>query len=149
MTRLVTWEPGLSGLGPSVVALGVFDGVHLGHQALIDAMCDIARREQLVAAVVTFDPDPAFVLEGPSATRLQTTMEKLRLLEGRGVDLALVVPFTAETASWEPLRFVDDVLLASLAPRFVVVGPEFRFGSRAAGDADVLRDAGQLFVAGG
>jgi riboflavin kinase/FMN adenylyltransferase len=143
MSTVTTWDPGLDGLGPSVVALGVFDGVHRGHQALIDATCTIAAREGLPAAVVTFDPDPALVLEGPSGTRLLTADEKLRLIRERGVDLVVVVPFTPQLAQWEPERFVDEVLVEALEPRVVVVGPEFRFGARAAGDVQALRAAGE------
>ncbi len=138
MSRFVTWRPGLSGLGPAVVALGVFDGVHLGHQALVRRMCELSEAAGAVAAVVTFDPDPASVLEGPSATRLLEPGEKLEALRALGTDLVLVVPFTRELAAWSPERFVEDVLVTALAPIAVVVGPDFRFGARGAGRADTL-----------
>ncbi len=143
MTRFVTWEEGLSGLGPAAVALGVFDGVHLGHQALIRRTTEIARERGVAAAVVTFDPDPATVLEGASAIRLLEPQEKLDEIGALGVDLVLVVPFTLSLATWSAERFVDDVIVPALAPVVVVVGPDFHFGAGGRGHADTLATAGE------
>ena len=140
MSRVVTWRPGLGGLGPAVVALGVFDGVHRGHVSLIDLTVARARERGLPAAVLTFDPDPAHVVSDVAGTRLLEPAEKIALIEGLGVDIVVVVPFDRELAGWSPECFVGDVLASSLSPALVVVGPEFRFGARAAGDADTLRD---------
>lgn len=143
MTRVVTWDPAVVDLGPAVVALGVFDGVHLGHRSLIESTCEIARADGLVSAVVTFDPDPASVIAGQTGSRLVDPAEKIDLIAALGIDLVLVVPFTEAVAALEPERFLAEVLVTALAPRTVVVGPEFRFGAGAGGDVAVLELAGR------
>ena len=142
MTRLVTWRAGLADLGPAVVAIGVFDGVHRGHQALISRAVADAGGRGLSAAVVTFEPDPACVVGPVCAARLLDPDDKVALIGRLGADIVAVVPFDADLAAWGPERFVDDVLVAALAPRLVVVGPDFRFGEHGSGDASTLREIG-------
>ena len=139
MSRVVEWHPGPSGLGPAVVALGVFDGVHRGHVSLICLTVRRAREAGLPAAVVTFDPDPAHVVGHAPGTRLLDPDEKTALIADLGVDTVVVVPFDETLAAWPPQRFVDEILVATLQPVLVVVGPEFRFGAGARGDAETLR----------
>jgi riboflavin kinase/FMN adenylyltransferase len=142
-TRTVIWTPGLTGLGPSVVALGAFDGVHLGHRALIRRTCDQAQAAGLPGAVMTFDPDPAAIIRGPSATRLLEPPERMRRIVELGADIVLVVPFTEQLALWAPDRFIDELLVPALQPVTVVVGPDYRFGAHAAGTAATLCRAGE------
>jgi riboflavin kinase/FMN adenylyltransferase len=132
-------------LARTVVTVGNFDGVHLGHQHVI-------RRARVVAAelgglpvvVVTFDPHPIAVLRPEHAPPTLTTIDaRTALLETAGADDVLVLPFTREVASWSPERFVLDVLVGALHAQAVVVGANFRFGAKAAGDVGTLRELGR------
>jgi riboflavin kinase / FMN adenylyltransferase len=126
-------------LGRCVAALGVFDGVHLGHQALVGDAVSLARSKDALAVVVTFDRDPDQVVSPATAsTQLLELSDKLDLLAGTGPDVVLVMPFTEELARTAPLSFLDEVLLESMTPVAVVVGYDFRFGHRAEGDVDTL-----------
>jgi len=139
MTRTITWREGMEGLGAAVAALGVFDGVHVGHQALVRDAVALARSKDALAVVVTFDRDPDQVVTPASASpQLLDLDDKLELLAGLGADVVLVMPFTADLAATAPLVFLDEVLLGSMMPLAVVVGYDFRFGHRAEGDVDVL-----------
>ncbi|TXH44969.1 MAG: bifunctional riboflavin kinase/FAD synthetase [Actinobacteria bacterium] len=128
--------------GEPAVAIGVFDGVHRGHRVLLRrARADArARGERCVA--LTFDPNPAEVVQPQPPTRLSTLAQRLDLLEWIGVDVALVLPFDAEVAAMEPEDFIDQILVGALGTRLVVVGENFRFGSRARGDVAMLRQLG-------
>jgi riboflavin kinase / FMN adenylyltransferase len=122
------------------VALGTFDGVHLGHRRVIGSARDWAREHGARAAVVTFDPHPLQVLSPDEAPRLlATTAGKLDRIEETGVEEAIVIPFTRELSRLEPEDFCHDVLAERLHARRVSVGENFRFGHGASGDADFLR----------
>jgi riboflavin kinase/FMN adenylyltransferase len=125
------------------VTIGNFDGVHLGHQALVGRVVERARRSDGTAAVLTFDPHPARVLAPERAPAALTTPEqKLELLAGLGVDVVAVLPFTPAVAALAPEEFVRAVLAGSLGARQVVVGEGFRFGRRQSGDAAGLARLG-------
>ena len=125
------------------IAIGNFDGVHLGHQALLDAAVRAAGDLGGDAVAFTFDPHPTAVLAPESAPPLICSVERrLELIAGRGITACVVEPFTAELARLSPERFVDDVLLGALGARHVIVGFDFTYGHRAAGDAASLRRAG-------
>jgi riboflavin kinase/FMN adenylyltransferase len=129
---------------PSVVALGVFDGVHLGHRVILEAAVARARTGAVTAVACTFDPHPAELLQPDRAPLPITTLdERLALLAASGVALTVVVPFTATLALMEPESFVTDVLAARLGAREVVVGFNHRFGRGARGDARLLGEVGQ------
>ncbi|MGH3383993.1 MAG: bifunctional riboflavin kinase/FAD synthetase [Nocardioidaceae bacterium] len=142
-------------LGPTVVTIGNFDGVHLGHAHVVAEARAAAQRggAQRVGAqrdgglpvvAVTFDPHPIAVLRPEHAPTIITTIEdRARLLADAGVDDVLVVPFDRETAGWSPQRFVDDILVGSLHASVVVVGDNFRFGAKAAGDVRTLVELGR------
>ena len=134
-------------LGRTVVTVGNFDGVHLGHQHVISRARELAAglgTEHLVA--VTFDPHPIAVLRPEHAPPTLTTVEsRNELLSAAGVDDVLVLPFTREIADWSPERFVEEILVDALHANAVVVGVNFRFGSKAAGDVTVLRELGERF----
>jgi riboflavin kinase/FMN adenylyltransferase len=132
------------GLGRTVVTIGNFDGVHRGHQLVLSRAREVAHElGGLPVVAVTFDPHPMAVLRPEHAPQTLTTVEtRAALLEAAGVDDVLVVPFSREIAAWSPERFVLDILVATLHARAVVVGANFRFGTKASGDVSTLRDLG-------
>ncbi len=143
MTRVVTFEPGMVPLGAAVCAIGVFDGVHLGHQALIADTVERARDTGATAAVVTFDRDPELVVSPDGAPpQLLVLADKLRYIRECGPDVVLVVPFDAQMAALPPERFLSEVLLAAFLPIAAVVGRDFRFGRFASGTVDTLERYG-------
>jgi len=131
-------------LGRTVVTVGNFDGVHRGHQHVVRRAREVARDlGGLPVVAVTFDPHPIAVLRPEHAPPTLTTLEtRATLLAEAGVDDVLVVPFTREVASWSPERFVVEVLVDALHASAVVVGANFRFGAKAAGDVALLTDLG-------
>ncbi len=129
---------------PHAVTIGAYDGVHLGHRAVIDATRLVAGRLESKLAVVTFDPHPAQVLRPENAPLLLVDLEqKLELLEAAGVDTTVVVPFDAECASETPAEFSRRVLVNACQATAVVVGHDFHFGKGRAGNVDVLRRIGK------
>src|SRR5690606_32075699 len=111
------------------VAIGNFDGVHIGHRRLIERARVAAADLGGEAVVLTFDPPPARVLAPHLAPRLiTTTRRKLELIEEAGADVCVVEPFTRELAALSPDRFARDVLVGALGARHVVVGYDFTFG---------------------
>jgi riboflavin kinase/FMN adenylyltransferase len=124
---------------PSAVALGVFDGVHLGHRAILGTAVTRARAAGLEALACTFDPHPMEVLHPDRAPRPITPLdERLDLIGQTGVHVVVVLAFTRELAAVEPEAFVKDVLLGRLRAREIVVGYNHRFGRGARGDARLL-----------
>jgi riboflavin kinase/FMN adenylyltransferase len=122
--------------GERAVAIGSFDGVHLGHQRVLET----ARAAGPVATVVTFWPHPRLVL-GNRVELLCTLERRLELLAEQNVDEVLVVEFTPELAGLEPEEFADS-LLRQIGARTIAVGEDFRFGRRASGDPDLLAGLG-------
>lgn len=127
----------------TVVTIGAFDGVHLGHRRLIERVRTTAREIGALSAVVTFDRHPASVVRPGSAPRLLTDLDqKLALLGGAGADLALVLHFDAERAAEPAEDFVAEVLVGCLNARAVVVGHDFHFGRDRQGDVALLQRMG-------
>jgi riboflavin kinase/FMN adenylyltransferase len=134
----------------SVVTVGTFDGVHLGHRHLLDGLVSRARETAARSVVTTFDPHPMTVVRPDAAPlRLATLEHRLELLAGCGVDAVLVLPFTRELSQWEPAEFVRRVLVDALHAGEVRVGENFRYGHRAAGDVTSLREQGAALGADG
>ena len=131
-------------LGRTVVTIGNFDGVHRGHRTVIERARAAARDLDVHHVVaVTFDPHPMAVLRPEHAPSTLTSIEtRCELLAEAGVDDCLVLPFDREIALWSPEQFIDRILVAALHARAVVVGANFRFGNRAAGDVTTLRELG-------
>jgi riboflavin kinase/FMN adenylyltransferase len=128
---------------PAVVALGVFDGVHLGHRAMLATAVDHAERAGLPAVGCTFDPHPVEVLHpGRAPLPIATPEERLALITAAGVQTVLVLRFTETLARMEAEAFVKDVLLGRLRAREVVVGFNHTFGRGARGDARLLQALG-------
>ena len=133
-----------AGFGPSVVAIGKFDGVHSGHRALLDrARVDAATGDARVVAV-TFDRNPLAILRPELCPEdLIGLHQKVQLLAETGIDAALVLRFDAELANLTAPEFVQRVLVGALGVRTVMVGADFRFGRGAAGNPEVLRELGR------
>jgi len=120
---------------PRRVAVGTFDGVHVGHRGVI------AGND----TVLTFDPHPSAVVAPGSTPKLLTTLErKAELVEGLGVDELVVIPFDREFSARSAQSFVDDVLVGALGAVHVSVGENFRFGHKAQGDAELLASDGRF-----
>lgn len=127
----------------ATVTIGVFDGVHRGHQALIAHAVEQARAAGRRAVVVTFDPNPLEQLRPEQApTRLTSITRRCELIRACGVDDVEVLGFTAELAAMSAQDFTAQILQQGLDVREVVIGEGFRFGHRAQGSADTLRTAG-------
>jgi len=132
--------------GRSVVTVGVFDGVHRGHQQLIGRAVERGCERGLPAVVVTFDPHPAeLVRPGSHPARLTSLRRRAELVAELGVEAFCVLPFTAELARTEPAEFAHEVLVERLHAAEVVVGRNFTFGHRAAGDVALLAQLGERF----
>lgn len=130
-------------LPPTSVTIGAFDGVHLGHRILLGRVVADAAHGRM-PVVVTFDPHPMAVVRPDTAPLLLTTLaHRLELIESVGVAGALVVPFTRELAAESAEGFATRVLAGTLGARRVVVGRNFRFGHRAAGDVALLGELGR------
>ncbi len=128
---------------PACVVPGNHDGVHRGHRALIDAARAWASPRGLRVVALTFDPHPLRLLAPERAPATLTTMtRRVELLRGAGCDAVLVARFDADFAAQSPEAFVDDVLVRDLGARGVVLGPDFRFGARRAGDRALLASLG-------
>ena len=135
-----------SGWGRCVVTIGVFDGVHRGHQVIIGAAVARAHAVGLPSVVLTFDPHPSEVVRpGTHPPLLSGQHLKAELLEALGVDVMCVLPFTLQFSRMEPDDFVHAVLVERLHTRVVLVGENFRYGQRAAGDVAALSAAGRRF----
>lgn len=137
---------GLSALpveGETAVTIGFFDGVHRGHRSVIRRMVDVAGDRGVRPVAVTFDRHPREILMPGTAPKLLTTLRrKAELIEAFGVEALLVLPFDEDFAEWPPEEFVERVLVQGLRVRHAVVGANFTFGHKAAGNVEVLTDLG-------
>lgn len=130
----------------SALALGNFDGVHIGHKALLDDMRKFAAGHGLSASVLTFHPHPMAIVAPDRMPQLICTLDqRLRLLGSMGVEQIFVLPFDEKIARLSPEHFVTDILCGVLNTKAVFVGQNFRFGHKQAGTPDTLRELGQRF----
>jgi len=128
----------------AVVTIGAYDGVHLGHRAVIRQVRERAAALGALSVVVTFDRHPASVVRPEAAPRLLTTPEqKIELLSQTGVDAVVVVPFSAEQAKETPVDFVTRVLVDTLRTKAVIIGSDFHFGHMRQGNVTLLREMGE------
>ncbi|MBE1464646.1 riboflavin kinase/FMN adenylyltransferase [Kibdelosporangium phytohabitans] len=124
----------------------MFDGVHRGHQALIERAVELARQRDVPSVVVTFDPHPSEVVRpGSHPAQLTTLRRKAELVEQLGVDVFCVLPFTVELSKMPGDEFVHEVLVDRLHASAVVVGENFRFGHKAQGNIELLATLGNRF----
>jgi riboflavin kinase/FMN adenylyltransferase len=129
---------------PTVVTIGNFDGVHLGHQKILAGVVDRARAENATPAVLTFFPHPSRVLRPSQAPPLLMTLEqRLAAIAAAGIEAALVVQFDAQLAKVTPEDFAKRFVVDTLRARAVMVGGNFRFGHRQAGDVKLLGELGR------
>jgi riboflavin kinase / FMN adenylyltransferase len=139
-------EAAPSGWGRAVVTIGVFDGVHKGHQQIIGHTVKRAGELGIQSVVVTFDPHPSEVVRpGSHPAVLTEPARKAELIEALGVDVLCVIPFTSDFSRLSAEAFVHDVLVEHLHAALVVVGENFRFGHKAAGDVELLQRLGRTF----
>ncbi|MFZ6875118.1 bifunctional riboflavin kinase/FAD synthetase [Undibacterium sp. Di27W] len=143
--------PNAASRAPCALAIGNFDGVHLGHQTLLARLRDAATRLGIEAAVMTFEPHPrAFFAQmlgdlSKAPTRIANLRDNMASLEAAGVDRVIVEHFNAHFAALSPQDFIEKVLVDGLHVKWVMVGEDFRFGAKRAGDIATLTEAGQRF----
>lgn len=125
------------------VTVGNFDGVHLGHQILFSEVVSRARDLKGTSVVVTFDPHPLKVLRPESIRLISTTEQKIELIEKAGIDVLVVIPFDREFAATTAQAFVDDILLATIGVRELVVGYDYAFGRGRQGTIEFLKEKGR------
>ena len=131
-----TWRNG------SAVAIGNFDGVHVGHRALIARARELAGAQDAKTVALTFDPHPSVLLGQRPAQMISSLRRRIELLGEAGCDVVVVEPFTRELASRAPHVFIDDIVLGALGARAIVVGYDFSYGQGRAGTTDALRAHG-------
>lgn len=130
----------------AAVTIGNFDGVHLGHQALFENLRAIANQRDVPAVGLTFEPHPIRVLRPEKAPqRITCVRGKIRFMEENGADAVLIMRFTHALAAHSPEEFVRVVLAEGLGAVEVLVGYNFRFGAKGAGDLEMLRDLGEKY----
>ncbi len=128
------------------MSIGVYDGVHLGHQALLRNLRERADREGLATAVVTFDKHPALVTRPENAPKLLTTLDqKLELLDEVGIDFVYLVEFTAERAETSASEFFRQVFVDGIRAKAIVVGEDFHFGKNREGNIELLHREGDRY----
>ena len=131
------------GFGPSAVTIGKFDGLHLGHRSVLRQLRELADERGLAATVVTFDRNPLELLAPDKCPDpLVSNGQKLQLLAGADVDATLMLHFDQQLADESPEFFIENVLVGALRAQVVLCGADFRFGSRGAGDVELLRQFG-------
>jgi len=127
----------------AAVAIGNFDGVHLGHRALIARARELAAANDALTVALTFDPHPSALLAPARAPRLLTSIDRrIELLAEAGADAIVIEPFTRELAGIAPTAFVDDIVIFALRARAIVVGYDFSYGQGRTGTIDALRAHG-------
>jgi riboflavin kinase/FMN adenylyltransferase len=130
----------------TVITVGTFDGVHLGHRAILSRVARRAAERSLPSVLVTFEPHPLAIVNPSAAPQLlSTTMEKLELVAECGVDYAVVLPFTPSLAALDPSAFVETILLDRYCLRELLIGHDHGFGRGRSGDVRVLRQLGEQF----
>src|SRR4030081_3619922 len=136
-------EEAQGSFGPSALTIGNFDGVHAGHVRILRRVCEVSRENSWKPSVLTFDPHPTKIVAPSRSPRLMTTPEqRCRLMEHEGIRQVLILPFTPEVAQLTPEQFASDVLVQALEVKAVLVGENFRFGHKHAGDTGLLRELG-------
>jgi len=127
----------------SVVTVGTFDGVHRGHQAIIDYLLQRAEAQGGTSTLISFDPHPRTVVHGQDVPLLTTLDERAQVLERIGLDRLVVIPFTESFAQLEPVKYVEEVLVGRVGLQEITIGYDHRFGKKRQGDVDLLRTLGE------
>lgn len=130
----------------TVVTIGTFDGVHIGHKAILNRLVQTARKENLDAAVLTFFPHPRMVLQQNSDLKLINTIdERIALLEKTGLDHLIIHPFTKDFSRMTASEYVEDILVNSLQVKKVIIGYDHRFGRNRTANIEDLKEFGKIF----
>ncbi|MCC7203372.1 MAG: bifunctional riboflavin kinase/FAD synthetase [Nitrospirae bacterium] len=133
------------GLTNTVVTIGNFDGVHLGHQELLQRVVRRASETGAVSVVITFEPHPAKVLRPDKAPRqLISLQEKIELFQSFGINIVICIEFTPEFAGKSPDEFAEDLLCNKIGARVIIVGANYKFGKGQSGDVPYLRQKGKM-----
>jgi len=131
---------------PSVITVGTFDGIHLGHRKLIEKVLDISETENLRSIVLTFDPHPRVVLNNDNNISLLTTLEeKNSLLESVNLDYLIIQEFSKEFSSLTPIEYVKTILVEKLNAKHVVIGYDHHFGKNRKANSEKLHEFSDLF----
>ena len=144
MKREIGWDE-ITPDDRSVVTVGTFDGVHRGHQAIIEYLKQRAGEQSGSSTLVSFDPHPRTVVHGEEVPLLTTVSERADLLEHLGLDRFVIIPFSMDFAQLGPEEYVRDVLVQRIGLQEITVGYDHRFGKERAGDVDLLRDLGEEY----
>jgi riboflavin kinase/FMN adenylyltransferase len=132
--------------GPCAVTVGNFDGLHAGHRRIMRRVVEIAREHRWKPGVLTFDPHPTRIVAPSRSPRLLTTTdERARLMGAEGIEEVVVLPFNTELSRLTPEMFVEQILVARLRAKAVLVGENFRFGAGQAGDTATLQRLGKTY----
>ncbi len=135
-----------NGEHPTVITIGTFDGVHAGHQKIIERLVATAKMGQMESAILTFFPHPRMVLQKESGIQLINTIEERKeLLEKTGIDHLIIHPFTHQFSRLTALEFVRDILVNKLRAKKVIIGYDHRFGRNRTADINNLREYGKQF----
>lgn len=126
----------------SVVTVGTFDGVHRGHQAIVDYLLRRADKQGGVSTLISFDPHPRAVVHGQDVPLLTTVQERATVLETLGLDRFVVIPFSMDFARLDPVEYVVEILVRRIGLQEIAVGFDHRFGRNREGDIDLLRELG-------
>ncbi len=124
------------------LAIGNFDGVHLGHQKLLRTVCEAAREKALASAVLTFEPHPREFFGSENVVRINTLRDKIEAIRACGIDRIFILPFNQHLCELSPEKFAQEILVDGLGCRWLTVGSNFRFGARRAGDFAALQKLG-------
>lgn len=138
--KVIELEKGVLIKEPTSLALGFFDGIHIGHRRLLEKARDIAQQKGYKSGILTFKRHPLEVLKPGFSFHYLTTMEeKMKIVESIGLDYFILMPFTKETADTSPEDFINKTLIENLNIKAAVVGNDYRFGKKAAGNTELLR----------
>ncbi len=130
----------------SVVTIGTFDGVHIGHQKIIERLVKIAKTENLQAVVLTFFPHPRMVIQKDASIKLINTIdEKSKLLEKLGVNNLVIKEFTLEFSRLTALEFVRDILVNKLQVKHIIIGYDHHFGRNRTANVNDLKEFGEVY----
>ncbi len=142
MKREIGWD-NIEHDDRSVVTVGTFDGVHRGHQVIVDHLLLRAEKQSGVSTLISFDPHPRSVVGNREVPLLTTVAERADILAELGLDRFVVIPFTEEFAGLEPEAYVEEVLVDRIGLQEITVGYDHRFGRKREGDVDLLRTCGE------